>query len=135
MKELSDACHKEGIKICWYHSIMDWHHPDYLPRRDWERDRPAEQADINRYVHHLKRQLKELLTNYGEIGVLWFDGEWESTWNNAYGKEICDYVRSLLDGRASSHSFRYHVEGRKFSFEYRPDFGRSLSGHIDQSPE
>ena len=32
MKELSDACHKEDIKMCWYHSILDWHHPDYLPR-------------------------------------------------------------------------------------------------------
>jgi alpha-L-fucosidase len=31
MKELSDACHEAGIKICWYHSILDWHHPDYLP--------------------------------------------------------------------------------------------------------
>ena len=32
LKELSEAAHKEGLKICWYHSIMDWHHPDYLPR-------------------------------------------------------------------------------------------------------
>lgn len=95
MKELSDACHKEGIKICWYHSIMDWHHPDYLPRREWERDRPTTSADFKRFVQHLKRQLKELLTNYGEISVLWFDGEWESTWNNTYGKEIYDYVKSL----------------------------------------
>jgi alpha-L-fucosidase len=39
LKELADACHKEGIKICWYHSIMDWHDPDYLPRREWEKDR------------------------------------------------------------------------------------------------
>ena len=38
MKELSDACREEGIQICWYHSIMDWHHPDYLPRRDWEKE-------------------------------------------------------------------------------------------------
>jgi alpha-L-fucosidase len=40
LKELADACHKEGIKICWYHSIMDWHHPDYLPRREWVRADP-----------------------------------------------------------------------------------------------
>ncbi len=33
LKELSEACRKEGIRMCWYHSIMDWHHPDYLPRR------------------------------------------------------------------------------------------------------
>ena len=50
MKELADACHRAGIKICWYYSIMDWHHPDYLPRRKWEKDRPTEGADFDRYV-------------------------------------------------------------------------------------
>jgi alpha-L-fucosidase len=42
MGELSRACQKHGLKFCMYHSIMDWHHPDYLPRRSWEEaDRPA----------------------------------------------------------------------------------------------
>ena len=36
MKEMSEACRNNGMKMCWYHSIMDWHHPDYLPRRSWE---------------------------------------------------------------------------------------------------
>ncbi len=95
MKELADACHDAGIKICWYHSIMDWHHPDYLPRRNWEKDRTVEGADFDRYVEYMKKELKELLTRYGPIGVLWFDGEWENTWNNVYGEEIYNYVRSL----------------------------------------
>jgi len=95
LKELADACHKNDIKMCWYHSIMDWHHPDYLPRRSWEKDRSTEGADFNRYVTYLKNELTELLTHYGEIGVLWFDGEWESTWNSEYGKEIYQHVRAL----------------------------------------
>ncbi len=95
MKELADACHDADIKICWYHSIMDWHHPDYIPRRTWEKDRTAEGADFDKYVDYMKKQLKELLSNYGPIGVLWFDGEWENTWNDAYGEEIYHYVRSL----------------------------------------
>jgi alpha-L-fucosidase len=95
MKELSDACHKEGMTICWYHSIMDWHHPDYLPRRDWEKDRPPEGANFDRYVQYMKAELKELLTNYGPIGVLWFDGEWETTWNQERGQDLYNYVRSL----------------------------------------
>jgi len=94
MKELADECHKQGIKMCWYHSIMDWHHPDYLPRRDWE-TRSAEGADFDRYVEYLKGQVKELLTNYGEIGVMWFDGEWESTWTRDRGIDLYNYVRSL----------------------------------------
>jgi len=95
MKELAGACRKYDMKLCFYYSIMDWHHPDYLPRRDWETGRPADGADFDRYVDYMKRQLKELLTQYGDIGVLWFDGEWESTWTDKYGKEIYYYVRNL----------------------------------------
>ena len=95
LKELSDACRKQGIKMCWYHSIMDWHHPDYLPRRDWEVDRSTEGADFDRFRAYLKGQLKELVGNYGKIGVLWFDGEWENTWNHQYGKDLYNYVKNL----------------------------------------
>ncbi|OFY49380.1 MAG: hypothetical protein A2X22_05815 [Bacteroidetes bacterium GWF2_49_14] len=95
LKELSTACKKEGITLCFYHSIMDWHHPDYLPRRSWEKTRTSEGADFNRYINYMKGQLKELLTRYGKLGVLWFDGEWENTWTEEYGKDLYQYVRSL----------------------------------------
>jgi alpha-L-fucosidase len=95
MKELSDACRKESIRLCFYHSIMDWHHPDYLPRREWEKDRSAETANMPGYITYMKKELKELLTNYGKIGVLWFDGEWENTWTHERGKDLYKYVRSL----------------------------------------
>jgi len=95
MKELAEACRRHGLRIGWYHSIMDWHHPDYLPRRGWETDRPTEGADFDRYVQHLHKQVTELLTNYGDVGVMWFDGEWESTWNHEYGKALYDLCRRL----------------------------------------
>ncbi|MCX6232601.1 MAG: alpha-L-fucosidase [Bacteroidetes bacterium] len=96
LKELADACRKYGLKICWYHSIMDWHHPDYLPRREWEKDiRPINGADFNRYFAYLKNELTEILTNYGDISVIWFDGEWESTWNHQYATELYNYLRKL----------------------------------------
>ena len=94
LKELSEACKKQAIKLCFYYSIMDWHHPDYLPRRDWE-ERSSEGADFERYIQYMKNQLGELLTNYGEIGVLWFDGEWENTWSVERGLDLYSYVRSL----------------------------------------
>ncbi len=126
MKELADACHKEGIKICWYHSIMDWHHPDYLPRREWEKDRPNAGAEFDRYVQHMKNQLKELLTNYGEISVLWFDGEWESTWNTKHGTELYSYVRSLqpniiINNRVGAG--RSGMEGFTKAGQFAGDFG------------
>jgi alpha-L-fucosidase len=95
MKELSEACKKEGIVFCFYHSIMDWHHPDYLPRREWEKGRPTTGANFSNYTSYMKNELKELLTNYGKIGVLWFDGEWENTWTHERGKDLYQYVRSL----------------------------------------
>ena len=52
LKELTDECNKQGIRMCFYYSIMDWHHPDYLPRRNWE-DRPTAGADYNRYVDYM----------------------------------------------------------------------------------
>jgi len=73
---------------------MDWHHPDYLPRRKWEK-RSAEGADFDRYIKYMKNQVEELVTNYGEIGVLWFDGEWESTWDQKKGRDLYRFVRSL----------------------------------------
>ncbi|MDF2440514.1 MAG: alpha-L-fucosidase [Abditibacteriota bacterium] len=98
IQELAEACRKEGIKLCFYHSIMDWHHPDYTPRRAWNDVVPAatvSEPDYDRYVAYMKGQLKELLTKYGPIGILWFDGEWESTWNNQRGIDLYNYVRSL----------------------------------------
>jgi alpha-L-fucosidase len=95
MKELSEACRREGIRMCWYYSIMDWHHPDYVPRRDWEKDRPTAGADFDKYVAYMKTQLAELLTKYGDIGVLWFDGQWEGTWDHTRGADLYKYVRGI----------------------------------------
>jgi len=126
LKELSEACRKNSIKLCFYHSIMDWHHPDYLPRRDWEKDRSSEGADFDKYVLHMKKQLKELLTNYGEIGVLWFDGEWESTWSDDRGKDLYNYVRGLqpniiINNRVSAS--RSGMEGFTAEGGFAGDFG------------
>lgn len=96
MKELAEECRRQGIRLCFYYSIMDWHHPDYLPRRPWERDvRPADGADLNRYIDFMKAQLRELLTNYGPIGVLWFDGGWEHNAQQLRSAEVNAFIRSL----------------------------------------
>ncbi len=126
MKELSDACEKEGIEMCWYYSIMDWHHPDYLPRRNWEKDRPVEGADFDRYLSYMQNQLKELTANYGDIGVLWFDGEWESSWTHERGIDLYDYVSTLQDGIIINNRVdkgRRGMEGMTKEGEFRGDFG------------
>ena len=94
MAEMAEACREEGLRLGWYHSIMDWHHPDYLPRRTWE-ERSAEGASFERYVEHLQGHVRELLTNYGPIGVMWFDGEGESTWTHEHGQALYELCREL----------------------------------------
>jgi alpha-L-fucosidase len=127
MKELADAAHREGIRICWYHSIMDWHHPDYLPRRNWEKARSPEGADFDRYVEHMKKQLQELVNKYGDIGVLWFDGEWEETWSHEYGKDLYNYVRKLQPGIIINNRVDVgregSLEGLSKEGEFVGDFG------------
>jgi len=96
MAEMAAASRRAGIHQCWYHSIMDWHHPDYLPRRDWEAEtRSADGAHFARYVEYLHGQVTELLTKYGDIGVMWFDGQWEGTWTHELGKALYAKCRSL----------------------------------------
>lgn len=84
LQELAEACQKEDIKLCFYHSIMDWHHPDAKKER-------FEQYREN----YLKPQIRELLTRYGPIGVLWFDGEWIDEWTEAQGKDLYQFARDL----------------------------------------
>ena len=63
LAELAEACHRRGIALHFYYSLLDWHHPDYL--NDW----PA-------YVAYYQGQVRELCSNYGKLGGILFDGYW-----------------------------------------------------------
>lgn len=79
LKMLASECHRQGIKLFFYYSQLDWHNPDYYPRgaTDWPNGRP-DQGDWNAYLDtYMDGQLTELLTNYGPIGGIWFDGMWD----------------------------------------------------------
>jgi len=83
IKALVEEGRKEGIKIFFYHSQLDWHHPDYFPRGRTGRDaeRP-ESGNFDAYLRYMDTQLTELLTNYGPIGGIWFDGQWDKAGEN-----------------------------------------------------
>lgn len=77
VKELADECHKEGIKLVLYYSLIDWSRNDY---QYWTGGTGqgcgrTEKGDWNSYINFMKAQLTELLTNYGEIAGIWFDGD------------------------------------------------------------
>jgi alpha-L-fucosidase len=78
LKMLADACRKEGIKLFFYHSQLDWYQDNYYPRGNTGQTagRP-DKGDWYKYLDFMDGQLSELLTNYGEIGGIWFDGFWD----------------------------------------------------------
>lgn len=123
--ELAAACRRHGVQFCTYHSIMDWHHPDYLPRRGWEAaTRSADGADFDRYERHLHAQVTEIVQRY-RPAVMWFDGEWEPTWTHARGVRLFDLCRSLspwmlVNNRVDVH--RTGMSGFSDDREARGDF-------------
>jgi alpha-L-fucosidase len=75
---LAEECRKQGIKLFFYHSQLDWHHTDYFPRGGTgQRAGRPDGGDWDRYLDYMDAQLAELLTDYGPIGGIWFDGMWD----------------------------------------------------------
>jgi alpha-L-fucosidase len=79
LKMLADECRKQGIKLFFYHSQLDWHHPDYFPRGQTGGPYTGREEKGNWYTYldYMDAQLSELLTNYGDVGGIWFDGMWD----------------------------------------------------------
>jgi alpha-L-fucosidase len=92
-KELADECQKQGIRFCTYYSIIDWYHPDYLPRGAGDK-RPPEDANFENYRAFLKGQLREIMANY-HPAVMWFDGEWEDHWTAERGRDVYAMLRQM----------------------------------------
>ena len=97
IKALASAARRAGLKFGVYYSIMDWHHPDaQAPAYPDYNSRTATNPNFSRYVEtYMKPQLRELVTQYPEIDVLWFDGEWISDWSDAQGKSLYEWLRGL----------------------------------------
>lgn len=81
VRQLADECHKQGMKLVLYYSILDWMRSDYQYEtgRTGKGSGRTEKSDWNSYINFMKAQLTELLTNYGPIAGIWFDGHWDQT--------------------------------------------------------
>ncbi len=110
IKEYVEAFRAEGLKVGFYYSLIDWHHPDYTidsnhPQRqtsDTAYARLNKGKDMNRYREYMKNQVRELLTNYGEISIIWFDfsfpgqnGKGRADWDS---ENLLKLARSLQPG-------------------------------------
>ena len=110
IKEYVEAFRAEGLKVGFYYSLIDWHHPDYTidsrhPQRqdhDTAYTRLNKGKDMKKYQEYMKNQVRELLTNYGEISIIWFDfsfpgknGKGHEDWDS---ENLLKLARSLQPG-------------------------------------
>jgi alpha-L-fucosidase len=104
LREFVDAFRAEGLKIGFYHSVIDWHHPDYTldsshPMREMDPEVFNAGRDMGRYRSFLHGQVRELLTNYGPIDIMWFDWTPPEKSRDDWGsEELVRLVRELQPG-------------------------------------
>ncbi len=102
IKEFVEAFRQEGLAVGFYYSLLDWHHTDYPawgdrqhPMRDNE-EYKDKQHNLARYIEYMHQQVKELLTGYGKIDIIWFDFSYHNmtgeTWR---ATELVNMIRSL----------------------------------------
>ena len=121
LRPLVDAFRGEGFKIGFYHSLIDWHHPDFpidglhpmrddLAFREQEKDR-----DIRKYAEYLHGQTRELLTQFGKIDILWFDFSYSRQdwgWSQGQGQGRLAVREAAQDGaRAAAGHHRQRPAG------------------------
>lgn len=100
IKELADECHKQGIKLHFYYSLLDWGRTDYNPLgRTGKGVGRTDMGNWASYYQFMLNQLTELLTNYGEIGAIWFDGQWDQPSDFDWKlRDIYDHIHSIQPG-------------------------------------
>ena len=102
---LVDAFRAQNMKVGFYHSLIDWHHPDYTvddlhPLRDLAAEREANAGrDMARYAAYLHGQTRELLTQFGKVDILWYDFSYGGKGKDAWQSEkLLQMVRELQPG-------------------------------------
>ncbi len=126
LKMLAEECRRQGIKLFFYHSQLDWHHPDYFPRgRTGQHSARADGGEWYRYLDYMDGQLNELLTGYGEVGGIWFDGWWdkpEADWRLAKTYGLIHQLQP--QALVGSNHHRRPFPGEDFQM-----FEKDLPGH------
>ena len=132
IKELAEACKKQDIIFCFYHSIVDWHHPqaqgNLFPNYNaGQKDHTVVNPEFPKYYeNYLKPQVKELLSNYGDVGVVWFDGDWIADYTTEMGKELYDFIRGIQPNTIINNRVdkgRMGMEGMDKEGNFAGDFG------------
>lgn len=132
VKELAEACHEEGLRLHLYYSLIDWGRED-APRGRTGRGtgRPEGSTDTTAYFKFMKGQLTELLGNYGEIGAIWFDGDWDMPEGYDWRyDELYPLIHGLQPGcLIGNNHHRNPIEGEDIQIFERDLPGENLAGY------
>jgi alpha-L-fucosidase len=167
LREFVDAFRGEGLRVGFYYSLLDWHHPDFSvdifhPLRDHPEVAQLNAGrDMTRYAAYMRAQVRELLTNYGPVDILWCDfsypalsykglpgkghADWESEKLLALVRELCPDIlmNNRLDLPSAQADFYtpeqvqptewYRVDGQRVSWEACHTFSGSWGYHRDEA--
>lgn len=146
LKDYVEACRANGLKVGFYYSPRDWHYPGAMHPREFDvatrdslppiTDSIANRKEFEQFFGYVMAQLEELLTNYGKIDVLWFDGmSWRGE-SKMYTEQIYAWVRSLqpdivINDRWSNIINPENEGGSGISFgDFNTQFECTLPTHI-----
>ncbi|MBL8179339.1 MAG: alpha-L-fucosidase [Bryobacterales bacterium] len=135
LKPLAEECRRQGLKLFFYHSHLDWRHTDYFPRgRTGLHSGRPESGDFNRYLDFMDAQLEELLTGYGELGGIWFDGIWDRKGADWRLRKTYDMIHRLQPHALVGNN--HHLapfEGEDFQMFEKDLPGQNTAGFNEES--
>lgn len=120
IREYVEAFRAEGLKVGFYYSLLDWHHPDYPiagdrihPLRNHP-DYKDRVGNLPRYVEYMHNQVRELLTDYGRIDIMWFDFSYDNMTGEAWkATELVQMVRALQPGIIIDNRLGGNIKARE----------------------
>ncbi len=138
IKELADECHRQGIKLHFYYSHADWRRPDYpLGRSGLGTGREKGLENWASYYEFMNNQLTELLTNYGEIGAIWFDGVWDHDIHPDFDWQLDEQYRMIHNLQPSCLIGNNHHQdvnpGEDIQIFERDKPGENHAGYSEQA--
>jgi alpha-L-fucosidase len=126
LAQLAEACREHGVRLFLYYSQLDWWHDAYYPRgRTGQYSGRPDEGDWNAYIDFMNAQLSELLTNYGDVAGIWFDGWWDRPDADWRLHETYDLIHRLQPGAMiGSNHHQAPKPGEDFQM-----FEKDLPGH------
>ncbi len=139
--ELAEACHAEGIRLHLYYSHLDWTREDYpWGRTGLKTGKDPQKQDWKSYKRFMNNQLTELLTRYGDIGAIWFDGIWDHDQDsvpfNWELREQYDLIHRLQPACLVGNNHHLAIKpGEDIQIFERDLPGQNTAGFVDKAAE